>query len=105
MGGIDLALSRRMHRNDSSVPFVPGTQGLDFGLRTRKTMRAAFSPNRRRPKPQLKDLPVLIVDDDLASAKLVLIALRVEGCDTRIVASSEEAQIRRREARFTPDCA
>jgi CheY-like chemotaxis protein len=53
---------------------------------------------RRRPQarakaaqPQLRDLPVLIVDDDAASAKLMSVLLRGEGCQVQVAHSAEEA--------------
>jgi len=64
---------------------------LDSSLRTRTTKRAPPPLKRRGPRFDLKGLRVLIVDDDMASAKLASIMLRTEGCDTRIVASAEEA--------------
>lgn len=42
------------------------------------------------PNP-LQDVPVLVVDDDAASAKLFSILLRSEGCDVRVAQSAEEA--------------
>jgi two-component system, cell cycle response regulator DivK len=42
-------------------------------------------------RSQLAGLPVLIVEDDAASAKLVAVVLQTEGCVTRIARSAEEA--------------
>ncbi len=41
--------------------------------------------------PTLTGVPVLVVDDDAASAKLLLVILRGEGCDVRVARSAEEA--------------
>ncbi len=44
------------------------------------------------PNPSIwKDVPVLVVDDDAAGAKLASILLRNEGCDVRVAQSAEEA--------------
>ncbi len=47
----------------------------------------------RRPKRSLKDLPVLIVDDDQPSAKLLSVVLSGEGCRVQIAPSAEEALV------------
>jgi CheY-like chemotaxis protein len=72
---------------------APGTApDLDLGTRTRPTKRPPpASAKRGRPRLRLQDLPVLVVDDDPASAKLVSIVLRGEGSVTRIAESAEEA--------------
>ena len=40
---------------------------------------------------ELAGVPVLIVDDDAASAKLVSVALKAEGCLTLITSNAEDA--------------
>jgi two-component system cell cycle response regulator DivK len=59
-------------------------------------MSSERPPSRRGKKarrPQLQGIPVLVVDDDPASAKLLSILLRAEGCDTRSASSAEEAVV------------
>jgi CheY-like chemotaxis protein len=43
------------------------------------------------PGERVEKIPVLVVDDDAASAKLVAIILRGEGFDVRVATSAEEA--------------
>jgi len=76
--------------NSNASPSVEISE-LGGGLRTRTTKRAPAPPKCRGARFDPKGLRVLIVDDDMASAKLASIMLRTEGCDTRIVASAEEA--------------
>jgi CheY-like chemotaxis protein len=45
------------------------------------------------PRNHPSSIPVLIVDDDPASAKLMAVLLRGEGCDARITRSAEEATL------------
>jgi CheY-like chemotaxis protein len=94
--GIDLAQGERMDRYGSNPPSAAPDRDLDvdvdLGARTRPTKRPpARSPKRGTPRLRLRNLPVLVVDDDPASAKLVSIVLRAEGCVTRIAESAEEA--------------
>jgi CheY-like chemotaxis protein len=42
-------------------------------------------------RPSLRGLPVMIVEDDVLSAKLLAIVLRSEGCEVRIAGSAEAA--------------
>ena len=42
-------------------------------------------------KKELAGVPILIVDDDAASAKLVSVALQAEGCLTLITSNAEDA--------------
>jgi putative two-component system response regulator len=39
----------------------------------------------------LTGLPVLVIDDDPSSAKLIAVVLRGEGCDVRVAYSAEDA--------------
>ena len=60
--------------------------------RRRGSNRPPSTPPRASEPPlALKNLRVLVVDDDPASAKLMSVTLRAEGCDTRIAGSAEEA--------------
>lgn len=60
-------------------------RGKDGGPASRKV-------ERQRTR-SLKDLPVLIVDDDQPSAKLLSVVLSGEGCRVRVAQSAEEALI------------
>jgi len=46
---------------------------------------------RREPGPDLGSIPVLIIEDEEASAKLIAATLETHGYETRIAASAEEA--------------
>jgi CheY-like chemotaxis protein len=52
-------------------------------------------PTGNSPRPatpiDLKDVKVLVVDDDAASAKLVSVVLGGEGCDVKTAGSAEDA--------------
>jgi two-component system, cell cycle response regulator DivK len=50
---------------------------------------SAMSPDL--PASSLAGVPVLIVEDDAASAKLMSIVLSAEGCEVRVMTSAEEA--------------
>jgi two-component system, cell cycle response regulator len=39
----------------------------------------------------LPGMPILIVEDDIPSSKLLSVVLRTEGCDTRSVSTAEDA--------------
>jgi CheY-like chemotaxis protein len=45
----------------------------------------------RNPGRDLEAVKILVVDDDPASAKLLSVVLRAEGCETRVAGSAEEA--------------
>jgi CheY-like chemotaxis protein len=49
------------------------------------------APARREGGRTLKDVPVLVVEDDPSNAKLVAILLRAEGSDVHISRSAEDA--------------
>jgi len=46
---------------------------------------------RRQPDPDLGSIPVLIIEDEEASAKLIASTLETHGYETRIAANAEEA--------------
>jgi CheY-like chemotaxis protein len=49
------------------------------------------APARSGARPDLKGVPILVVDDDAPSAKLLAVVLRSEGCDVKVASSAEEA--------------
>jgi CheY-like chemotaxis protein len=51
----------------------------------------ASSKTSRQPSLALHGVPVLIVDDDLPSAKLLSVVLEAEGCRVQVAHSAEEA--------------
>lgn len=68
---------------------------LEAGRRPRLATKsgASSTPEDRDAPPQLKDLRVLVVDDDPGCAKLASVLLRGDGCDVRTVHSAEEALV------------
>lgn len=48
-------------------------------------------PHIDLPQQTLSGVPVLVVEDDLSSAKLMSLVLRQAGCDLRLAVSAEEA--------------
>jgi CheY-like chemotaxis protein len=49
------------------------------------------SPGRKAKGRALQNVPILVVEDDAASAKLLSLLLRAEGADVRTAYSAEEA--------------
>ena len=70
----------------SSIP------GPRFGGRQRSSKPPSGRPAKEREPLSLEKLRVLVVDDDPASAKLMSIILRAEGCEICCAGSAEEAQ-------------
>jgi CheY-like chemotaxis protein len=73
----------RSGRTQSSQPGA--TQGAADSARPATSHGAAH--------PELVGVPILIVDDDAASAKLLAVTLGGEGCDVRIARSAEDALV------------
>lgn len=66
--------------------------GQDCAGRGRMKEGAPKSASGDAPAPtELKDVAVLVVDDDAASAKLLSVVLRGEGCDVKEASSAEDA--------------
>lgn len=79
-GGTALALPGSMS------PTSPPPRRL---VATRPLRRPVYS--RRHARADLRDLKVLVVDDDRASAKILDAVFRSEGCDVRLASSAEDA--------------
>jgi CheY-like chemotaxis protein len=59
---------------------------------TKRRLRAtASSAATQNDSGTLKDVSILIVEDDPTNAKMLRVALAHEGCDVRVAASAEEA--------------
>jgi hypothetical protein len=71
-------------------PVAANDRGKARGMVLAMAEGMATSSTHGTPPP-LASLPVLVVDDDAASAKLVAVILRGEGCDVRIAVHAEDA--------------
>jgi CheY-like chemotaxis protein len=66
------------------------------GLAPRRKRKGRRKPRITRaldrdPIGRLEDVPVLVLDDDAAGAKLLAVVLRSEGCVVKVAGSAEEA--------------
>lgn len=78
-----------IHENTGAAEEASGQADPGSGERSPE----ARQPNPTPPHSELAGVPVLIVDDDAASAKLLSVTLGGEGCEVRSVRSAEDALV------------
>lgn len=93
--GIGLAVFQSMAENSSNIraTFVEPVSASRVGRRrgTARKGRASEGPESDELYTVLREMPILLVEDDPPSARLVLALLRRHGADIRAVSSAEAA--------------